>query len=422
MGELSKDSAVVRTKRLWLFFACVAFVGLGLPLTITAVLRAVWGHPIEWLACAVYFPGIVGLFKAWTGWWREECGKLRADETGLWLGERCVIRRDAVDHAYVLRRKERTYVRFGRTLRHVEVEVGDSAEAEALLAAMRLDSGRSLAQYSMTHGTWRASFLRAAASTLPVLVAPGVAFLFGGTLRLLLGSLLVGSVLTCLYAFNMWVRVSVGADGIRLRHPLQRARFVPFAAIEGAETDGTDVTMRLNDGEILRVHSPAGANAKRRGFLSGPIALSDRVLEARKLVERIEEQLAMRRARANADAPVFARAGRETDAWLREVAGATEANASYRTPAVPADELWRIVEDTAAPATARAGAAAALRQALDDDGRVRLRAAADACAAPRLRVALEMVASTDDDDLRPAFDPLEDHDGPRRRALPVPAK
>ena len=147
--------------------------------------------------------------------------------------------------------------------------------------------------------------------------------------------------------------------------------------------------------------------------------LADRVLEGTKLVERIEEQLAVRRARTNADAPVFARAGRETDAWLREVAGATDQNASYRTPAVPPEELWRIVEDTAAPATARAGAAAALRHDLDYDGRVRLRAAADACAAPRLRVALETVA-TSDDDLRTVFEPLEDHEAPQRRARSVP--
>lgn len=422
MGECSKDSAVVRTKRLSLFAAIVVFVGIGAPATIVALLHALHGHPVAALAFAVFFPGIVGLFKAWTDWWREERGRLRADETGLWLGERCVIRRDAVSHAYVLRRDERTYVRFGRTLRLVEVEVADEAEGEALLAAMRLDSGRSVGQYAMTHGRWRASFLRAAASTLPVLLAPAVAFLLGGTLPLLLGSLLVGSVLTCLYALNLSVRVSVGADGIRLRRPLERARFVPFSAIAGASTDGTDVAIRLHDGEILRVHSAAGANKKRHGFLRGPIALSDRAHEGEKLVERIESQLASRRARTTADAPSFARAGRETDEWLREVAGATDAHASYRTPAVPPEELWRIVEDTAAAPTARAGAAAALRQALDDSGRVRLRAAADACAAPRLRIALETVASPDDDDLRSAFDPLEDHEAPQRRALPLPQK
>jgi hypothetical protein len=410
----------VRTKRLWLFAAIVAIVAVGAPMSIAAVLYALSGHPLAWLASAAFFPATVGLFKAWTDGWREERGSVRAEETGLWLGDRRVIRRDAVSHAYVLRRGERTYVRFGRALRLVEVEVADEAEGEVLLTAMRLDAGRSVGQYAMTYGRWRASFVRGAVATLPVLAAPGVAFVLGGTMPLLLGSLLVGSLLTCLYAINLSVRVSVGADGIRLRRPLEQARFVPFSAIAGASTDGTDVAIRLHDGEVLRVHSPAGANQKRQGFLK-PIAISDRAQEGKKLVERIETQLASRRARESADAPAFARAGRETDAWLREVAGATDATASYRTPAVPPEELWRIVEDTAAAPTARAGAAAALRETLDDGGRVRLRAAADACAAPRLRVALETVASADDD-LVDAFDPLEDHDAPPRRALGLPPR
>ena len=420
MAVLDKEGAVVRTKRLSLFLAVVAFVSIGMPLALSAFHRAVHGHPVWWLAFLVYFAGVVAVFKAWTEWWNEQRGRLRADETGLWLGERCVIRREAVRHGYVFRRGERTYVRLGRALRHVEVEVADEAEGEALLVAMRLDSGRSVAQYAMTNGTWRASFLRASASTLPVVLAPVVAFLLGGALPTLLGSLVVGSVFTLLYALDQLLRVSVGADGIRVKSLVQHARFVPFSAIESARTDGTNITIRLHDGESIRIHSPAGANAKKHGLLARPIALSDRVHEARKLVDRIEEQLAARRARGNVDAPAFARAGRKTGEWLREVAGATDATATYRTPAVPPEELWRIVEDTAASPTARAGAAAALRKDLDGDGRLRLRAAADACAAPRLRIALETVAS--DDDLHPAFDPLEDHDIPQRKAMPLPPR
>jgi hypothetical protein len=411
----------VRTKRLSLFVAIVAFVALGVPASIAAMLYALKGHPAFWLAYAVFFPGIIGLFKAWTDSWCEERGLLRADEAGLWLGDRCVVRREEVRHGYILRRGDRTYVRLGRAIRLVEVEVESEAEGKALLSAMRLDSGRSVGQYAMWYGTWHASLVRAAGAALPVVVAPGVAFLLGGTLPLLFGTLLVAIVLSCLYALNQFVRISVGADGIRVRRPLLPAMVVPFSAIAGASTDGKNVTIRLNDGGVIQMHSPAGQSAKGHGFLRAPIAPSDHVHAGEKLTERIEAQLAVRRARERADAPAFARAGRETDAWLREVAGATDQNASYRTPAVPPDELWRIVEDTTAPATARAGAAAALRQDLDDDGRVRLRAAADACVAPRLRIALETVA-TPDDDLRTAFDSLEDHEAPQRRALPLPQK
>jgi hypothetical protein len=160
------------------------------------------------------------------------------------------------------------------------------------------------------------------------------------------------------------------------------------------------------------MHHPTG---RARGTSR---ASTDRELEGQKLVERIQEQVAAHRARAAPDGASLARSGRATEAWMREVAAVTEAGASYRTPAVPPDELWRIVEDAAAPPTARAGAAVALRQALDAVGRVRLRAVADACAGPRLRVALDAVASSEDDDLLTrALDPLDDHEGAPRRAL-----
>jgi hypothetical protein len=414
----SRQDALVRTKRLWLFVATLAFAFGGMGPAIAAAFYAVAGHPAMWGLVVGYYVALVALFRAWTTRWEEERGALRADETGLWLGARCVLRRDDVSHAYVLRRSERTYVRFGRLLRHVEVEVEEEAEGEKLLAAMRLDSGRSVAQYRLNHGTWRASFLRAAASTLPVLVAPAVAFLLGGTPQLLLAALLVGSTLTCAYAFNQFIRLSIGADGIRMRRLLGRSRFIPFSSIESAVTDGKDITIHLHGGEILRTHQPQGRSRKGAPPIRG---LTDREQEPSKLVERIDAQLAVRRARENADAPAFGRAGRSTDEWLREVAGATDAQASYRKPAVPPDELWRIVEDTAAAPTARAGAAVALREALDEPGRVRLRAAADACAAPRLRIALETVASPSDD-LRHAFDELDDHDVATRRMHVGPRK
>jgi hypothetical protein len=55
----------------------------------------------------------------------------------------------------------------------------------------------------------------------------------------------------------------------------------------------------------------------------------------------------------------------------------------------------------------------------DNPGRVRLRAAADACAAPRLRIALETVAAEDDADLHGAFAHLDDHEPPKHKALPL---
>ena len=219
-----------------------------------------------------------------------------------------------------------------------------------------------------------------------------LAHLLGGQVPAFLGCLLGALFITLPYSVNQLVRVSVGADGLRIRRLLRRARFVPFSSIDEATTDGRDIAIRLRDGRTITMHHSAGRGWK-------PLAFADRALEASKLVERIEEQLAAHRARStNADAPVFARAGRATEAWLRDVVSASDANASYRTPAVPPDELWRIVEDAAAPATERAGAAVALRQALD-----------------------ETVAGCEDDEhLRGALDPLDDQGAPPRRARRAP--
>ncbi|MDB5213530.1 MAG: hypothetical protein JWO86_1457, partial [Myxococcaceae bacterium] len=410
-APFTNKSALVRTKRTWLFVASVLICAVGFAPMMVALLSAVFDHHnLGLLGFAAYYAGFIGTMHAWNRWWREERRALRADETGLWSGERCVVRRSAVRHGHIIRRDGRVFVRLGRMLRLVEIEVADDEEGEALLAAMRLDAARSVAQYPMAHGTWRGSLIRAAVCLAPLVVWP-VALIAGLPLLIFLALLFASAIGTVLYSFNQMLRVSVGADGVRIRHLLQRARFVPFSAIDDALTDGRDITLRLNDGEEIVMHHPGG-----RGFK--PLAFADRADDGRKLVERIKTQVAVHRARGGADAPVFARAGRDTAQWLRDVAGATDVHASYRTPAIPPDELWRIVEDAAAPPTARAGAAVALRGGLDEDGRVRLRATADACAAPRLRVALETVASgEDEEELRGVLEPLEDQPEPRRARL-----
>ena len=353
---------------------------------------------------------MAGPVYVWNLWWREERGRLRADETGLWLDTRCIVRRSALRHAYIRQVQGRSVVRLGRMFRPVDVEIANDQEGEAFLASMRLDAARSVAQYRMSHGTWRGAWLRVGLMLAAFAVVPLAAWLLHASDLVAIGTVLAALFLLNLYALNQSVRVSVGADGLRVRRLLERARFLPFSSIDDADTDGRDLEIRLTDGRRISMYHPAGRGWK-------PLLFHEHALEGRKLVERIKEQLAAHRARPNVEAPVFARAGRDTDTWLRAVVAATGARASFRTPAVPAEALWRIVEDSAAAPTARAGAAVALRDALDDGGRVRLRALADACAAPRLRVALESVASYQDDDgVRLALEPLDDreHEGASR--------
>ncbi|HZU83716.1 MAG TPA: hypothetical protein VE987_12400, partial [Polyangiaceae bacterium] len=80
--------------------------------------------------------------------------------------------------------------------------------------------------------------------------------------------------------------------------------------------------------------------------------------------------------------------------------------------ALPSERLWRVVEDSSADRTARAGAALALTRSLDDTGRERLRVAAESCAEPRLRVALSTFATpagarASDEELAATIDAIE---------------
>jgi hypothetical protein len=117
--------------------------------------------------------------------------------------------------------------------------------------------------------------------------------------------------------------------------------------------------------------------------------------EREALVERLREALDAR-ARAEASTTtvrLVAREGRRTREWVRAMRSVMRTPASYRTPEVPPEALWRVVEDAGADADARTGAALALAPTLDEDGRARMRVAAEAAVEPRLRVALETAAT-----------------------------
>jgi hypothetical protein len=77
----------------------------------------------------------------------------------------------------------------------------------------------------------------------------------------------------------------------------------------------------------------------------------------------------------------------------RRVAATSMGGDSYRLPSVSREQLWELVEGSTADAPTRAAAAEALATTLDDTDRARLRVAASQCAEPRLRVALDMMAS-----------------------------
>ena len=179
--------------------------------------------------------------------------------------------------------------------------------------------------------------------------------------------------------------ITVGPDGV-LVASLVRRRFYPLAALASVRETAWGVQLTLKSGrevEIRTEHKESRETSQRRAAIAACIE--------RRLAELAPNE-------QPAPTTLLARGGRDVTEWLRALHALRNGEAgAYRSAAIPEEELWRTVEDPTSDPTARAGAAVALRESLDEDGRVRLRVAAAASASPRLRVALEKVASPIDE-------------------------
>jgi hypothetical protein len=399
-----KTDASIRIKRTWLIIAAGLVFPLGF---LPPVQRLLWEHSMGPALPLVPYVLSLGGIYLWNRWWAERRGHCRADERGLWLDDRLLLSREKIQQGYVFEQGERTVVRLGRSFRFLQIEVDNEQEGLALLAAMRLDPGRSVAQYTASHGTRRGSLLRGALFLGMAVVGLGLLMHFARvwsrfSVRVVMMGILFAIVF---FAINSGVRVAIGADGVRLRRLLKRSRFVPFSAIRSIESDGRDIRILLRDGEAICFHFPAA-----KGWQ--PLLHKEQAEHSVALVARIRERL----GQAPGERPTLAlaRAGRPVGEWLRAITARGEA--PFRAQEIPDDELWAIVEDTSSTATARAGAAVVLRERLDDEGRARLRVAADACALPPLGQALRVVASeADEESLEGSLEALQDAT-PRRAA------
>lgn len=182
---------------------------------------------------------------------------------------------------------------------------------------------------------------------------------------------------------NIPARIVVGADGVLVTY----AGYFRYGELTSVKRDGNVVVLERAHGDALR-------------FLAGSSTAA--------LHERLAEALeAFRRGEQPADAAsLVAQRGRPVGEWRRALA-ALLTEKDYRTAAVTPEQLWRVAEDPTAEASARAGAAAALRPTLDEAGKARLRAAASAAVAPGVRVVLEAAAGEQEEALEEAFAELE---------------
>lgn len=224
---------------------------------------------------------------------------------------------------------------------------------------------------------------------------------------------LLAAVVSVLVFLNLSGSVHIGSDGL-LVDRRDDQRFVAFDEIEGVEGYEERVGGKIVVGVVLvlrggeRYVLPIGEH--HLGGSERAEALRVRILQA--LEQDIE--------RRNDDTPAHVhgldRGERSATEWVRRLRGVgAGAHAGHRDAPVPPDELWRVVESPAATPCARASAAAALASGLTDEGKRRLRIAADETARPRLRVALTSAIDDDDDALVEALEELDREETRRAR-------
>jgi hypothetical protein len=196
-------------------------------------------------------------------------------------------------------------------------------------------------------------------------------------------------------------RIKVGIDGVYVMGS-GPATFYAWSSVDQVRADGVDVMLRRRGKVVLRLQLH-GADQTRSG------ALAVRFADAMAAAELARDDPSHVHA-----AHAVSAAAVGNDRFLASTHGATD----YRQAAVPRDQLWEVVEGAAAEPSARVLAAEALAtSALDADDRARLRIAAEHCAEPRVRIALEDLLDEDD---APAEAHERDLQACRRKTLERP--
>lgn len=273
-----------------------------------------------------------------------------------------------------------------------ELRVGSASEADRLLDTLGLGPSRRSVRFDA-----RSPRGSAAAKAAWAGVGLGVALTVAAT-PLHLPLLILAGFLVMLATSVLLVRckVHVGADGILLSTRLA-PRFIAWSEVVSVQADGLGVALNLAN-EVVRIPM---SNRRRSN--------DDEVAAQHALVGRAAAALAAYRAGREPDAAArVARGGRPHADWVRAL---FDREGTFRTAPILDEQLWSVVESPHADVTARAGAATVLARAAGDGDRARLRVAADACTAPRLRVLLERAASgAGDDEIDAALRDVEGDD------------
>jgi hypothetical protein len=240
------------------------------------------------------------------------------------------------------------------------------------------------------------------AALLPL--AAGIAYL--GVQLHLLWLVPIAALLALVTLFVLGpARIYVGADGLHFKHRFG-ARFIPWDDVVSIEPSRFGITVHTRS----RSHSLPLTWDPRMSRFDTRVTRATLVARARAAHEAYHRDDTLDVAER------LARLGRSRDDWLRDLRNVAHQRGDFRAAPVEEDALLRVVESPAASATARAGAAYVLARSGTE--RERLRIAADACAAPGLRIVLERAAEgADESALHEALAAVEDEAEPETRKM-----
>ena len=339
-------------------------------------------------------------------WTTDVSGDFEAGPEGLLAGGRLLVPAAEVRAGFVVPDGGHgPRVRIQRRMKlPFEVRVRDEAEARELLRALGLDATQRAATFStpsraMSDPKW--SVILGVGFTL--------FFIAFGILRSTLGFRGSGvqlPIVATYLAFMFLTRTSitVGADGI-LRSWLGKKEFWSYGDIESVRS--------FLDSSFWRKQKWQGIELVLRSGQTVRIPVSSKQTFQQSNLDLINERIreAMESHRlgdAAAETALLARQTRSVPDWVQSLrAIGSGAHVDHRTAPVAPERLFQIVEDPSLSASARAGAAVALGASLDAEGKVRLKGAAGATAAPKLRIAIEAAASGDDAVLIEALSAIE---------------
>jgi hypothetical protein len=355
-----------------------------------------------------------GLAVTWRLWVSKQRGRLELSDSTLLFAGRPLLARAKIKQAYGFGEAGKSAVRVVAA-RGCDLAFAHPDDAAGFLHALAQSAGETTATFHAFAGGQRTR--RALMVGVPLFIVAIVGVMISLLVQHVIARAAIqlftaGSVLIMLapiFAFRLIVqrKLVVGTDGILVSRPLGRSEFIPFGRLREATVKGSDVILSL-----------AGERTRRRFALGGARRMegADVDVSARALAQRIEE--ARGRGRTGelgaATSALLARGTRSIGEWMGALAQITDTAGSFRSSAVPRDQLWRVVDDATATTELRAAAAIALRAELGDDERTRFRVASNVSADPALRKVFLAVGQDDEAELTAAVGDLEAKRTPAR--------